>query len=242
MSYFRYFPDEFYRFGDEETTEIFANLSAYAEVVDEIKDNIAFYEDYYVQEGERPDQLSFRLYDTPDYHWTFYLMNPKIRERGWPLSNQEVIAKAQKDRSLVVVTTRTTLTDKMIPYQILTGASSGATGYVEYRNLDLGQLMVEMTSGTFTAGETIFSTNADEQLESIVATSVGPEYLAARYYTDASGVTTDIDPEVGPGALLTEVSHLDHYVEQNDELKQIRIIKSNIINSVVRSFREAIVS
>jgi hypothetical protein len=242
MSYFRYFPDEFYNFGDGDTSEIFANLSVYAEVVDEIKDNIAFYDDYYIQEGERPDQVSHKIYGTPDYHWTFYLMNTKIRERGWPLTNQELLAKALSDYDHTAITVKANLSTQFLVGQTINGSSSGATGIIDHRHIDLGQLYVNVQSGTFIAGETITSTNANGDLELLIADSVVIEYLSAHHYEDANGVYTDIDPEVGPGAQLTEITNLDRYVRLNDELKQIRIIKPKVINSVVRSFREAISS
>lgn len=240
MSYFKYFPQSFYKFGNEETTEMFPNISVYADILDSIRDNISYYDTYYIQENSRPDQTSYELYGTPQYHWTFYLMNTKLREQGWPLSNKELIEKAQSDRELVVVTTRDSLNGVMLPYQIVRGSSSGTTGYVEYRNLDLGQLAIEITDGTtFVAGETITS-DTDAGLQLITAFSVSPEYLSAHHYEDANGITVDIDPAVGPGALLNEVTHLDRYVRANEDLKSIRVIKPEIIREVVKSFRQAV--
>jgi len=242
MSYFRYFPDEFYQFGNEQTTEIFPNISVYADIVDEIKDNVAFYQDYFIQENTRPDQVSFELYGTPNYHWTFYLMNNKLRERGWPLSNAEVLNKVQKDRDEIVITTRDPLATQMLVGQTLNGSNSGAVGVVDHRHIDLGQITVNMTSGSFVAGENITSTNANNDLQIISAVSVSPEYLSAHHYENSAGQIIDIDPTVGPGASLTEVTHLDRYIEDNESLKSIRVIKPTVVRDVVRSFREAIAS
>jgi len=240
MSYFRYFPYVEYFFGDETTPDVFQNISVYSSIFDEIKNNVAFYQDYYIEEGQRPDRLSYFLYDTPTLHWTFYLINDKIRGRGWPVTNQELIAKAQKDYSLTTLTTRTRLTDKFKVGQTIQGSTSGATAVINHRHLDLGQLVVGQLTNQFTAGETITSTNSDEELESIVLVSTGLEYLSAHHYENASGETIDIDPEVGPGALLTEITYLDRMFTQNDDLKQIRIIKPSAMPTVVASFREAV--
>ena len=48
------------------------------------------------------------------------------------------------------------------------------------------------------------------------------------------------DPAVGPGALLTEVTHLDRYIKDNDNLKQIKVVKPDLINQVVSLFKQAI--
>lgn len=240
MSYFRYFSQVDYIFGDEKLPDLFQNIAIYSDVLDEVKNNIAFYQDYYIQETERPDQVSYFLYGTSTLHWTFYLMNDKLREQGWPLSNYEIVEKAKNFYSLTTFTTRTKLTDKFKVGQTIVGNSSSATGKIDHRHLDLGQLVISDVIGNFTVGETINSTNSDGVIESIVLLSTSPEYLSAHHYVNADGETIDIDPEVGPGAFLSEVTYLDRLVDQNEALKQIRVIKPSAINSVISAFREAV--
>ena len=80
--YFQNFPTVAYKFGDNEAPVLFNNLSAYVDIVDQIKDNVAFYNKYTIQAGDRPDTLSYKLYDTVDYYWTFFLMNDHLRISG----------------------------------------------------------------------------------------------------------------------------------------------------------------
>lgn len=240
MQYFKNFPAVPYGFGDESLPNVFRNLSLYATVIDEVRNNIAFYQDYHIQEFERPDQVSYKLYGTPNFHWTFYFMNDKIRERGWPLSNRDIIEKANKIYSDKVITTRTLLVDRFKMGQTITGTESGATGKIDHRHLNLGQLVIENSVGTFRAGETVQSTNADGIVEEIVVTSFEEEYNSAHHYENAAGEYVDIDPTVGPGAQLTEVTYLDRLVNENDELKQIRVIKPTSVVDVTNAFKEAI--
>lgn len=242
MSYFKYFPRVDYLFGNEQRPDQFENISVYTEIIDSIKNNISFYTDYYIQDGERPDQTSYNLYGTTTAHWTFFLMNDKIREQGWPLTNREIYEKAQKDYSKTVLTTQTILTDKLKVGQTITGTSSGATGVIDKRYLDLGQLILTNTTGTFIDGETVTSINDNDILEIITLSSVAKQYLSAHHYENTSGEVVDIDPTVGPGALLSEVTYLDRYISLNDALKQIRIIKPEIMPNVLKSYREAISS
>jgi len=97
-NFFRNFPATNYYFGDEVLPTVVENIGIYSDTVDQVRDIVGTYQDYYIQPGERADQVSQKLYDTPDYHWTFILMNPKLRECGWPLSDREVYKKAQQDR------------------------------------------------------------------------------------------------------------------------------------------------
>lgn len=242
MNFFRYFPKTNYRFGDELNLDVFENITLYSSVLDEVKNNVSFYASYYIQEFERPDQLSLRIYGTTDYHWTFFLINNNIRERGWPINNRDLMEKAQKMYPLTTLTTRTTLTDRFKVGQTITGNNSGASAVINHRHLDLGQLVVENVNGTFISGETLSSVNSFNNIETIVLDSFSPEYLAARFYENTSGEIVDIDPTVGPNEFLVEVTYLDFLSRQNDELKQIRVIKPSTINQVVNSFREAIQS
>jgi len=240
MSYFRYFPLVNYTFGDEKLPDAFQNIAVYSDVVDEVKNNIAFYQDYFIPEGERPDQTSYFLYETSTLHWTFFLMNDKLREKGWPLSNYDLVEKAKKDYSFTTLTTRTKLTDKFKVGQVITGTSSGTTATINHRHLDLGQIVIHRSSGSFIPGETITSTSSEGVFEQITLLSSSLEYLAAHHYENVSGEVVDIDPEVGPGAQLVEVTYLDRLFEQNESLKQIKIIKPSALSTVVSTFREAI--
>lgn len=244
MSYFKSFPRVFYKFGDEQTSDVFENLSVYSDMVDQIRDKVSLYEDYYILPGERPDQVSQKLYDTPEYHWTFYLMNQKLREQGWPLSSANLFAFAQKEYNHSVVTTRDIITDKFAIGQTMTGLTSGTTGVITHRNLDLGQIWIEGTSA-FTAGETVTSTNSQSQIESITATSWALQYNAAHHYENVNKEYVDLGFESdgtrsAPGAQLTEITWLDRLIAQNENLESIRVIKKTVIGQITESFREAV--
>ena len=239
-NFFRYFPGMDYKFGEETTNTRFQNISIYANVVDQVINNTTTYTEYYIKPGDRPDQVSQKLYKTPDYHWTFYLVNSDIRATGWPLDPRQLYDQAVDLYSTRVITTRTKLTDKFKVGQTITGNTSSATATIGKRNLDLGQLFLEDVSGTFVAGENITSVNDDEVAETIVATSFEYQYNAAHHYENAEGHIVDIDPEVGAGAQLTEVTWLDRLTDLNDAKRQMKIIKPSLVREVVRSFRDAV--
>jgi len=243
MSYFQDFPNTFYKFGDETKSVIAQDLSAYVDIIDTIKDEVSIYTKYQIFDNERPDQLSFKLYGTTEYYWTFFLMNDNIREQGWPLSNTEIVKFAQAELTLNTITTRVTLADKFKVGNTLEGIASGATGRIDHRHLDLGQLVLTNVSGNFTAGEGLQEKTPGGTLLNDISSAVfsyTPEYLSAHHYEDASGAHTDIDPTVGPGALLTEITYLDRYIRLNDALKEIRVIKKDSIFKVVEAFNQAV--
>lgn len=238
-SYFQNFPKTLYKFANSTESVLFQDLSSYSDIIDAIKGSSAVYTKYYILDNERPDQLSFKLYGTPDFYWTFFMMNDNIREQGWPLSSREVMIKAQTEYPETVLTTKTVLTDKMRPGQLVRGYNSAAQGYITHRHLDLGQLVLRDVTGTFQNGESCFSIT-NEGLETIANITASEEYLAAHHYEDADGLWQDFDPTVGPGALLTEVTYLDRLHTLNDALKEIRVIKRENIFEIAEYFNQAL--
>ena len=169
-------------------------------------------------------------------------MNDKLREQGWPISRANVLRYAQKKYPNKTITTRTRLTSLTGFFKTgdtIEGRDSGATAKIIHRHLDLGQLVLNDISGIFQANELLQMAGTSN---TVSVHSVSDEYLSAHHYEDGNKVITDIDPTVGPGGLLNEVTYLDRAHSQNDNLKQIRIIKPSLIIDVVNSFREAVAS
>jgi len=244
MNFFKHFPEIEYKFGNEANPDIFRNITLYADVIDQVKDNTSLYEDYTVIENERPDQLSFRFYGSSNFHWTFYLMNDKLRESGWPLSNAQLLEYVKERYKNKTITTLSTIINFPTFFKTgdtISGRTSGATGTITHKDFNLGQLTVSVNGSTqFIVGENIETTGTSEL---VLIGSYEDEYLAADHYENSSGEYVDIIDANGAAsnaALYTEVTILDKLHEQNDELKQIRVVKPSRINEIVSSFKEAI--
>ena len=243
MEYFKSFNDIPYKFGQEESTVLVQDLSSYVDIIDELKDDISVYEKSYISEGVRPDQLSYQIYGTTIYHWTFYLLNDNLRLQGWPLTATELEDTIKYRFDHTVLTTRDSLASVMKPGQTVTGSVSGAVGVIEHRNLDFGQLVIEGPNG-FKSGEAITSQveiNGSSGTESVVIVSSEDEYNAAHHYvSNGSSTIVDIDPAVGPGQLVTEISNYDWYRDENEKLRDIKVIRPNIIENLAASYKQAI--
>ena len=140
--YFRRFPMIYYNFGDNEANTIFPNITAYVDIIDQVKQEVSFYDKYTILDGDRPDTVSQILYDTPDFHWTFFAMNDGLRESGWPLASHKLRALIKKRYPHRTVTTESNIADIFLPGTPVVGKTSGTTGIVIERNLDLGQIVI----------------------------------------------------------------------------------------------------
>ena len=172
MSYFQSFPVINYQFGEADNAlTIFQNISAYADIIDKFKNQNQSYLLYDILDGDRPDALSHHIYGNQNYYWTFYLMNDGLRRQGWPLSYNELVAKATEAYPNTTLVFRTdgagnshvghpdesqNLVKIFKIGSKLQGAISGATGTVIRKDLDLGHVIISGATGTFIPGEIIY--------------------------------------------------------------------------------------
>ena len=174
-----------------------------------------------IEEYERPDTLSYKLYGTTDYYWTFYLLNDSIREGGWPLSGADLQAKALIDYPNRVITTTSDISSTFLPNETLIGLTSTSTGKILKRYLDLGQIVVN-SPNNFNVNELI-RTSTDEITTVSVYTET-TQYNSVHHYEDANGNWVDINPFTQSISGLISVTYLDRMIIRNDELKTIKSI------------------
>ena len=251
MLYFQDFGTLLYQFGDEEDTTVFQDISRYADVIDQVKDDISFLNYHTIQEGFRPDQVSLQLYNSPIYYWTFYLLNDDIRLQGWPLPNGELLGYIKKNYPNTTITVREPFATKFKVGQTVTASGSGASGVILRRNLNLGQIVIEGDKNFASSGELLQSTNSSGVVETVTSVSSSKEYLAARHYIDSSGAIVDLSiddsapsPTFGhllpPGALLTERTNEETEINVNRSLRTIKVIKPSLMPTLVSSYKRSI--
>ena len=178
-NFFANFPLIGYNFGNETNPALFQDISAYIKIIDDLRDDIAFYTTVHIQDYDRPDNFSYKLYGTTEFYWTFYYLNDDLRESGWPLPQQDLLPKAKVDYPHRAVTTTGNISKTFLPGHTVTGAISGTTGTVIKRYLDLGQIIIEPFS----------------IVESITLDKAGSGYLTAPTVT-----ITTISDDGGSGA------------------------------------------
>jgi hypothetical protein len=250
MAYFSKFPKTLYSFGDGKVA-LAQNLTVYAEIIDELKQNSAYYKPYNIITGERPDQVAFKLYKDPNLYWTLFLLNDTLREKGWPLDHSEVIQKAKKDFPDYVIHTHDEIFDKLQVGESIICTRSGLHGDIVYRNLKNGDITItnlrKLQGDTYVPvlfsdtdireGDEIRSINTDE---TIIAEYFTPEYYAARHHIDSDGNIVDYLPFTGVGEDIERVTNLEYYTQENDKLKQINVIKPIVITKVVSAFNDSV--
>ena len=124
--------------------------------------------------------------------------------------------------------------------QLVTGSSSGISGTIAHRNLDLGQVYIKDLQGaesTFRSTE-VLTSQVGENVESITLISSAAEKNSVRYYVDGDSLHSDIDPHADRPNTKTPVTHLDYYLAENEKLKSIRVIKPDAVRDIFREFQD----
>ena len=214
MAYFTKYPKIRYPFGDQDTTTVTEDIGVYIDLIDRVKDNSSFYKEYPIRVGDRPDTLSQALYGTPDYYWTFFLLNDDLKLRGWPLSDAAITQKAKEEYPNKVLVTRENMTGRFQVGDTIRGLNSGAHGKVIRRRPDMGQIIVQPipnpNPGPNESATAVIPFEDDEDAESIRVVedadgeSIGApsmridrvvdEYNAKHHYENADGDHVDIFP------------------------------------------------
>jgi len=246
-TFFKNFPLITYNFGNEVTPSLYQDLSVFIKLIDEIKDDIAFYSTLFIQDYDRPDSLSFKLYDTTEFYWTFYYLNTDVRESGWPLPYQELLPKAKKDYPHRVVTTTADISKTFLPGHTVSGSVSGSTGTVIKRYLDLGQIVID-SPNNFNAGETLTpSINGVAQTADIIlVTSDTEQYNSTHHYENVSNEYVDIGlvpSGTGTGAFpnvssFTPITYFERITAKNDSLKEIKVLSPSVAAQIKSEFNK----
>ena len=237
-SYFENVPKIAYLFGDENDPVQFQNISNYSDLIDTYSDDANAYIELEIRDGERPDTLSHRLYGKSDYDWTFYLMNERLRETGWPMSQSQIMSSAKNDFfkyytckiSLSTADSASLFSDL---YQTGTDVLVGTKrGKVIRKNLDLGEIVVSADSdptGSVTLSYLRPDSSDPLQLGTSLTNTVY-EYEGTHHYENDSAELKDRFFDNLDG--VVPVTNLTWLVNENDASKRIKIIKSNLVGQL----------
>lgn len=223
MAYFNNFPLVPYYFGNEKTFNYIENMGVYVDLIDQLVDDVSFYSNHVIKDGDRPDTLSYQLYGSTEYYWTFFLSNPSLRECGWPLTRQDVEEKAKviypnysvqidgTHRVKDLFTSSTVLGKRLSTGQQVI-INNNTIASVVHLNLDIGKVVLKYVSSL--SGNKSSMTNIDTMYFDNGLYPYHPSYIrytyssiygsgfynnvvehnAPHHYTNNSGERIDIDP------------------------------------------------
>ena len=163
--FFNRFPNTKYDFDGQGKFQNIKNIFRSVRALPEFLDTFTSYKLYDVLNGERPDIVSSRLYGTPQFYWTFFVVNDFLHDgyRAWPMSQQDLVQYFETQYEGFVITTdpeivpdadgldtfKNSIAGQFDLGEILHGGPSGAKGTLTKKDVDMNQLVIQdVTLGT----------------------------------------------------------------------------------------------
>lgn len=228
--YFQAFPTMLYDVNANgkpiETIDIFRAVR----LKPETRDSVLLYTSYVIQDGERPDHVSMKLYNSPDYYWTFFMVNENLVNifSDWPLSTLELENAIAVKYAGYVLTSTEDFSGSFIQNETVVGIQSGARATLTEKDINTGVLKIDNIVGQFRDGELIKGLQSNDTL------TIGgqrPFKDVINHYEDADG---NIVGRYDIGAL--PVSNDEHERMINEAKATIQVIKPQYISKVAQEF------
>lgn len=222
--FFQYFQKEDFDI-DGDGTKNLVNLSQYSKVFSKIADDISFYTYYTVDNADRLDNISQKIYGTPEYYWTFFLVNKELNN-SWKDFRKDVnefndyLKRKYPDTAI----TFTNGSDNISLLSISIGDElSNNLGTVTGLYPTANYITVTGLTNSSPAGVTITSGSKSAEVTAAV-----PHFKAPHHKENADG-------EYLVGGTST-VSIEQYESDLNDLQFQVKVIRPQHILSVARQF------
>jgi hypothetical protein len=256
MSYFNKFNIVDYQSGGR--TYNVKNITQRVAIDGSSLDDVSFYAKYTIPNGWRPDNVSQDLYGTPEYYWTFFLINEHLNNAwtDWPMHEVALLKYLKSkyrgvgvvnaiDSSVTGVRTwgTNTMHDKFRRGDIVTSIGSPnkhATVLGVFPTLGYIQILPD-EGVTFTAGDILNNTSGSGILgdtferggSTIYIGDVKPTYDMPHHFND-----WDDDSSYGYGAVSNMEYERDVLISNSD----IRIIKPEHIQTFADAYNKELQS
>ena len=250
MAYFDNFATVEYQFDESGIGRDIKNLSQYSTIITKNVDNIAFYSYYNIQDGERPDSVSQTLYGTPDYYWTFFIVNSELQNywHDWPKSSEALrnYAEAEYIGLAAIFDADEEAFGKFVVGGTVNGSLSNATGTVIAIYPTIGYIQIEQNKTSVanfrTEGESITLTAANSTKTEDIA-KVGNTLACTSIVKAAYAPNYHIDDGTGERtrrrtAGTSPVTNFEEENEVNIIKSRIKVIKPEKIGEVAGAFQK----
>lgn len=252
--YFKNFPLTSYNFKDNPNSrtlvvDIFRNVRSDIRI-----DDAMAYTLYEIQENERPDQISQMFYETPEYFWTFFVINEHLWEglHAWPKEYNElqnlIAEKYTKTfitgylNSGVSGTNHLVLSQEWLVGEQITGNITGHTATISEIDVFMNRLEITNATGNFSQDTEITGSisNGTWVRSGSYDFSVENQINAAHHYENIDGMEIPRTIFSKGETDIFEVTHREYEEKLNDSKQQIKVLKKGFVEDFARAYKKLI--
>lgn len=119
-NFFSKFPNIQYDISGKGNYVTLTDISRTVDINNLNEDKVSYYTYYNIQNGDRPDIISQKLYGNPNYYWTFFILNDQLKtgiSNSWPLASadlENMISDEYDEYSAIAISPELTFQNKLI--------------------------------------------------------------------------------------------------------------------------------
>lgn len=210
--FFNYFPKSLYYLNDDQSSlDAITNLTFKTVFNNTFKENSVVYYDYIVSEGETPEILADKIYNSSERHWIILMMNDIINPLlDWPMSysslNKYIDSKYSANNYADTANTS------------VSGSYWSQSNIKEYF---LKEKRTIINTGEYSEKTIIITSNDYANTSPVTSNN----------YTLGDG--TQIELKITRGTK----NYYDYEIEKNEEKRKIKILKQEFIPLMEKEFK-----
>lgn len=202
-NYFSKFPQLYYSYDGFNTAELITNIMARFSLEKETKENTIIYYEYDVQEGDTPEIVASKVYDSPERHWVVLMMND--------------IVDPQYDWPLTTITLNNYIDKKYSTSEYANSNTSGAG--INYAQSNTHSYYKIITTTIPNGNKIINKYEIDVNTYANVTTS-------------SSSVTLQDNNVITIATTKTTKNYYDYEVEENEKKRKIKLLKPEFVDAL----------
>ena len=198
-------------------------------VSDTFRNNTVLLEDYIVLDGETPELVSNKFYESPYYHWVILMVNNIIDPREeWPISEKQVIERVYMNYDMVITV------PSGASYSVGNELESSVGGKYIVMSKNSNTIHIRSQNGYHLLTTSNTLDNLTTEVTGLTISSVTlPENRVHHYYDTSLECIVDYD---AGNVNLTTVTNLEHELEQNDAKRAIKVLSLDYLGSLEAEF------
>lgn len=192
MSYFINFPQILYRLDNDQLNyKIVPNILAKVKFNDSVVDNASLYLQYDVKDGERPEDIAYKVYEDPRKHWIILIANNIMDPNyDWILSVNNFEKYVNNKYSTINVSLKTAETyanNYVVGEIVYQGGTSvdraDAEATVNAYNSTTKTLTLNLASSVFSTSANVIGTQSKEShtIESLTYNNDGIQFARSNF-------------------------------------------------------------
>jgi hypothetical protein len=197
-------------------------------ISDKFRENSVVLEDYFIQDGETPEQVSYKLYGTPAYHWVILMVNDITNPREeWPILDSKVTDLVYLKYDFIVEVpdgSEYTVDD------IITSDNDGT--FIVTKVVD-DEVYLRSQVGKIILTSSSLLNNTTTETENLTIISItDPEEGVHHYFDSEIGYIVDEDYSVN----TVPVTNYTYEVEENDAKRTVKVLDPALIPTIEQEF------